>query len=87
MRSPEQSRRREVRVTFESGKTLETAINGTEEEIVRYYKDNSFNLGVAGNDDRSLHAKPRLSSRLHLLPQSGRGGVHRRVAGRLGDAV
>ncbi|WP_073666249.1 hypothetical protein [Pseudomonas aeruginosa] len=51
MRSPEQSRRREVRVTFESGKTLETAINGTEEEIVRYYKDNSFNLGVAGNDD------------------------------------
>ncbi|MGQ7960826.1 hypothetical protein ACUTAF_24395 [Pseudomonas sp. SP16.1] len=51
MRSPEQSRRREVRVTFEGGKTLETAINGTEEEIVRYYKDNSFNVGVAGNDD------------------------------------
>ncbi|EPQ6932450.1 hypothetical protein ACUVZD_000093 [Pseudomonas aeruginosa] len=51
MRSPEQSRRREVRVTFEGGKTLEAAINGTEEEIVRYYKDNSFNVGVAGNDD------------------------------------
>ncbi|MBN0172553.1 hypothetical protein [Pseudomonas aeruginosa] len=51
MRSPEQARRREVRVTFEGGKTLETAINGTEEEIVRYYKDNSFNVGVADNDD------------------------------------
>lgn len=51
MRSPEQACRREVRVTFEGGKTLETAINGTEEEIVRYYKDNSFNVGVADNDD------------------------------------
>jgi hypothetical protein len=51
MRSPEQSRRREVRVTFEGGKTLETEINGTEEEITRYYKDNQFNLGVADNDD------------------------------------
>lgn len=66
MRSPKQSRRREVRVTFEGGKTLDTEINGTEEEITSYYKDNQFNLGVAGNDDMRtavgvefLDAQPR----------------------------
>ena len=53
-------------MTFEGGKTLDTEINGTEEEITRYYKDNQFNLGVAGNDDMRtavgvefLDAQPR----------------------------
>ncbi len=54
MRSPEQSRRREVRVTFEGGTSIETAINGTEEEISCYYTGNEFNVGNGEYDDMQV---------------------------------
>ena len=39
------SRRRNVCVTFENGNSLETAINGTKEEIEKYYIGRYFNVG------------------------------------------
>ncbi len=36
---------RAIRVTFSDGNTLETQINGSEEEIRRYYIGNTFNFG------------------------------------------
>lgn len=44
-------KRREVSVTFASGQQIQTEINGTEDEIIAYYKDNTFNVGRAGEDD------------------------------------
>ncbi len=37
--------RRTVRVTYENGDSTVTDINGTEEEIRRYYLGNVFNIG------------------------------------------
>lgn len=34
-----------IRVTFDSGDTLETEINGTHESIEKYYIGNYFNVG------------------------------------------
>ena len=34
-----------VRVTFEDGNTIETRINGTKEEVRKYYIGNYFNFG------------------------------------------
>lgn len=37
--------RRAIRVTFSDGNTLTTEINGSEEEIRRYYLGQQFNFG------------------------------------------
>lgn len=37
--------RRSIRVTFADGNSLETEINGTEDEIRRYYVGQPFNFG------------------------------------------
>jgi hypothetical protein len=34
-----------IRVTFSDGNTIETSINGTDEEIRQYYLGNLFNFG------------------------------------------
>lgn len=44
-------RRREVSVTFANGQQIQTEINGTEDEIIAYYKENTFNVGKGGEDD------------------------------------
>jgi hypothetical protein len=43
--------RRNVRVTFANGDTLQTAVSGTQAEVIAYYLDNEFNLGTGGRDD------------------------------------
>lgn len=40
-----ESKRHEIKVTFADGNVIETAINGTEEEIERYYLGNHFQFG------------------------------------------
>lgn len=47
-------RRRTVKVTFEDGNCLTTGINGTVEEIRKYYVGNIFNLGTV--EDRMVKA-------------------------------
>jgi hypothetical protein len=37
-------RRREVKVTFKNGDVINTAINGTKEEVENYYLNNKFNV-------------------------------------------
>lgn len=44
-----------IKVTFSDGDTLETNINGTDEEIRRYYIGQTFNLG-SGDQDRCVTA-------------------------------
>lgn len=44
-------KRREVCVTFANGHQIQTEINGSEEEIIAYYKDNAFNLGRGEQDN------------------------------------
>lgn len=44
-------KRREISVTFANGQQIRTEINGTEEEIVAYYKGNTFNLGRGEMDN------------------------------------
>jgi len=39
-----------IKVTFDNGETLETSINGTNEEIEKYYLGQTFNLGNGPND-------------------------------------
>lgn len=41
---------REIQVHFENGDFLITSINGTNEEILKYYIGQSFNMGTGGND-------------------------------------
>ncbi len=41
---------REIKVYFDNGDYLETCINGTNEEILDYYIDDTFNIGSNGND-------------------------------------
>lgn len=41
---------RTVRITFKSGQQLETAINGSDDDIKNYYLGNEFNLGDAVSD-------------------------------------
>ncbi len=47
-----------VRVTFSDGDSLETNINGTQEEIQAYYVGKWFNLGQPFNpcEDRMVQA-------------------------------
>lgn len=40
-------RKRIVKVYFEDGDNLTTSINGTVEEVKRYYIGNTFNRGIA----------------------------------------
>lgn len=40
-----------IKVTFSNGDTVETGINGTEEEIINYYTKNQFNLGSGDGKD------------------------------------
>jgi len=40
-----------VRVTFDNGDSVTTSINGTDEEIRRYYVGNKFNLGDGAGGD------------------------------------
>lgn len=47
--------RQAIRVTFDDGDTLETEINGTPDEILRYYLGQTFNLGQ-GEHDRLARA-------------------------------
>lgn len=46
---------RTIRVTFEDGNTITTNINGTDEEIRRYYIGQSFNFG-----DTQEHPKDKM---------------------------
>jgi hypothetical protein len=46
---------RTVRVWFEDGNHLTTSINGTDEEITRYYVGNAFNFG-----DTEEHPKDKM---------------------------
>jgi hypothetical protein len=41
---------RAIRVTFSDGDSVETSINGTDEEIKRYYLGQQFNVGSGGED-------------------------------------
>lgn len=52
MNAPE---RQAIRVTFDDGDTIETLINGTQDEIRRYYLGQIFNLGD-GDRDRLARA-------------------------------
>lgn len=40
---------RAVKVVFADGNTITTSINGSEEEITRYYLNNVFNIGDAAD--------------------------------------
>ncbi len=42
---------RAVKVTFKSGRTLETNINGTKEDVRRYYVGESFTFGTGEGED------------------------------------
>lgn len=44
-------KRREISVTFANGQQINTEINGTEDEIIAYYRDNRFNVGRGSEDD------------------------------------
>lgn len=46
---------RSIRVTYENGDYTDTQINGTEDEIRRYYLGNIFNVGI-GPEDNLLRA-------------------------------
>jgi len=39
-----------IKVTFSGGNSLVTSINGTQEEIEKYYLGNSFNIGDGEKD-------------------------------------
>ena len=39
-----------VKVTFENGDIIETRINGTEEEITKYYMSEKINMGKITDD-------------------------------------
>ena len=41
---------KEIKVTFENGDYLYTRINGTKEEIERYYIGNYFNIGTVSDN-------------------------------------
>lgn len=43
---------RAVEITYTSGEKIETSINGTDEEIARYYVGQVFNLGDGKGGDR-----------------------------------
>lgn len=43
--------RHSVKVTFANGHTIKTEINGTVEEVRRYYINQMFNIGTGGNDN------------------------------------
>jgi len=49
------NQRRSIRVTFEDGNTVDTEINGTEEEIKEYYLGKKFNFG-----DSDEHSKDKM---------------------------
>lgn len=42
--------RRYIKITFASGETLSTWINGSESEILAYYIGQKFNLGIGPQD-------------------------------------
>lgn len=42
--------RHSIKVTYSNGNEVLTAINGTEDEINRYYIGQWFNFGVDGDD-------------------------------------
>jgi len=42
---------RSIKVTFDNGNSLETNINGTNAEILKYYVGNEFNLGDGAGGD------------------------------------
>ena len=44
-----------IRVTFEDGNTIDTEINGTNQEIEAYYLGNYFNFG-----DTEAHPKDKM---------------------------
>ena len=46
-----ESKRRYVRVHYENGDTVDTAINGTVDDIRAYYVGNTFNLGDGAGGD------------------------------------
>lgn len=41
---------RAIKVTFDNGNSIETNINGTNEEIEKYYLGQTFNLGNGPHD-------------------------------------
>jgi hypothetical protein len=45
------------KVTFLNGDSLVTSINGTQEEIEKYYLGNSFNLGCGEKDRMTIAIK------------------------------
>lgn len=46
--------KKSIRVKFEDGDSLETEITGSDEEILKYYVGNVFNMGTA--EDRLVKA-------------------------------
>lgn len=40
-----------VKVTFANGDTIKSTINGTVQEVRKYYLNNTFNIGSGGNDN------------------------------------
>lgn len=50
-------KRREISVTFANGQQIHTEINGTEDEIIAYYRDNRFNVGRGSEDDVQVVAQ------------------------------
>jgi hypothetical protein len=39
-----------IKANFENGDSITTRINGTNDEIIKYYVGNPFNLGVVGDN-------------------------------------
>lgn len=43
-----------VKVTFEDGDSMVTRINGSREEVAKYYMGNTFNMGVVSDDMKKV---------------------------------
>jgi len=49
--------RHAVRVTFDDGDHLTSTVNGTADEVVRYYLGNTFNVGIGSEDNIRVATK------------------------------
>lgn len=43
-----------VKVSFEDGDSMVTRINGSREEVAKYYMGNYFNMGVESDDMKKV---------------------------------
>ncbi len=69
---------RSIKVTFDNGDWLETNINGTNTEILKYYIGNQFNLGDgAGGDLMAKAVRVEFLDEVHTVYCSQCGGEFR----------